>query len=200
MSALLSASGPLAVLIGTDGTAERSRDERRAHGRVLVAEAVGTLLGADPASVTVTARCARCGGDHGRPLVSVGGRRHPVWASVSHAGGVTVAAASDRRMGVDAEPVAGRTGRFDAIRALAGPWAADATDGPDALRAWTIVEAVLKADGRGLEIEPGRVLLDGRPGRAGAIASVDGSGPVYAVSSAVVDGLVVSTATELVAG
>jgi 4'-phosphopantetheinyl transferase len=148
----------------------------------------------------VTARCARCGGDHGRPLVSLRGQELRAWASVSHAGDVSVAAASDRRVGVDAEPVAGRAVRFDAIRALAGPWAAEAADGPDALRAWTIVEAVLKADGRGLEIEPGRVLLDGRPGRAGTTASVDGSGPIYAVSSAVVDGLVLSTATELDAG
>jgi 4'-phosphopantetheinyl transferase len=200
VSALLPAGGPLLVLMSAAGPGEHSPAERRAGGRALVADAVGRLFGADPASVVVTARCARCGGDHGRPLISLSGRELPAWASVSHAGAVSVAAVSDRRVGIDAEPVAGGAGRFDAIRALAGPWAADAADGPEALRAWTIVEAVLKADGRGLEVDPGRVLLDGRPGRVGTTASVDGSGPVYAVSTAVVDGLVLSVAAELAAG
>lgn len=194
ITARFDADAPFVVLLRHAGDALRSAEERRADGRRLVIEAAAALLGIDPSEVTVTARCAHCGGDHGRPLVSIDGRPGALDASVSHADGATVAAVADRVMGIDLEPIAGGSDRFVAIRAVSGPWAAEVADGADALRAWTTVEAVVKADGRGLEIDPRRVRLTGRPGELGTTASIDGAGPLYAVSSAVVDGCVVTLA------
>lgn len=184
----------LVVLLGPQENTVRSREERREDGRVLLVAAACLLLGADPAAVSVSARCARCGGDHGRPFLSVDGRAGLVSASVSHAGGATVAVVAERAVGVDAEPLAGGADRFAAIRAVAGPWASDVADGADALTAWTTIESVVKADGRGLEIDPGRVHAVRRPGGSGTTASIDGVGPFYAVSSALVDGLVLTVA------
>lgn len=113
---------------------------------------------------------------------------------MSHSVGTTVAVVADHVVGIDVEPLDGTADRFTAIRAVAGPWASDVADGAEALTAWTTVEAVLKADGRGLEIDPRRVRLAGRPGELGTTASIDGTGPLYAVSSAVVDGRVVTLA------
>lgn len=128
------------------------------------------------------------------------GRPHTVGASVSHAGGRTVVAVADGAVGVDAEPIAGSADRFAAIRSISGSWGSDAADGADVLGVWTAIESVVKADGRGLEIDPGRVRVTGGSGDAMRTGSIDGRRPFYAVSSADVDGLVVSVALEAAAG
>lgn len=191
----MGADGDVVVLLRVDAAETvRSASERRADGRSLVVDAVVSLLGVDRGEVVMTARCTRCGGDHGRPTVSVAGRSGLVSASVSHAGGATAAAVARRPVGVDIEALAGPADRFAAIRAVSGPWATDVADGPDALRVWTTIEAVLKADGRGLEVDPRRIVLDGRLDASGTRASVDGRRPFYAVSSTEVDGLVLAVA------
>lgn len=101
----------------------------------------------------VTAHCADCSGPHGRPMIA------GWFSSVTHAAGVTVVAASrSGALGVDAEPVRAGEDRIAAIRELT-------TDAPDeasaVLRHWTRVEAVLKADGRGLRVDPREVVVDG---------------------------------------
>ncbi|WP_307486925.1 hypothetical protein [Microbacterium trichothecenolyticum] len=91
----------------------------------------------------LSSRCSRCGGDHGRVRVSGA----EVTASVSYASGWAIVAVrdGDQRVGIDA--VAADATGLD--RVLPG---ADA-------RTWARVEAVLKADGRGLAVDPARVRI-----------------------------------------
>ena len=131
---------------------------RREIADSLVARIAGALPGARPdaslgAPVTVGRRCQRCGAaDHGRPVV-VGA---PVLASVSYAGDLVVVAVAEASrvlaVGVDVEQT--ERGRADSLRGLITPGRGTS------LRHWTRVEAVLKADGRGLSVEPGRVRIE----------------------------------------
>lgn len=109
------------------------------------------------AAVTVGRRCERCGSSaHGRPTVTGA----PLTASISYAGEIAVVAVADActvlALGVDAERrKRGRgTGRGDELRGIVVPGQRTS------LRHWTRVEAVLKADGRGLSIEPSRVRIE----------------------------------------
>lgn len=108
--------------------------DRRVVSRSLLTE----LL---PGAVFVS-RCPSCGGDHGRIRV----RGADAAVSVSYAPGWAVVAVTREygRIGVDAVPA-------DAAgleRVLPGE-----TDA----RAWARAEAVLKADGRGLTVDPAHV-------------------------------------------
>ncbi len=138
--------------------AERSRfaadphPERFLTGRMLLRELVADLTGADPASITVTAACPDCGREHGRPRVD------GAFVSLSHTGDLVVAAGSPTApVGVDVErrdaAAAGRADeRLAAIRLVAAG---------EGLEHWTRVEAVLKADGRGLRVDPAAVVIRG---------------------------------------
>ncbi|MEV8239496.1 hypothetical protein AB0O90_04620 [Microbacterium testaceum] len=112
--------------------------ERRSVSRALVRE---LLPGA-----RLSSRCARCGGDHGRLRVS----GVEAAASVSYAGGWAVVATleGEGRVGLDAVP-ADASG-LDRVMPGADAWA------------WARLEAVVKADGRGLEVDPARVRIDAR--------------------------------------
>jgi 4'-phosphopantetheinyl transferase len=98
-------------------------------------------------------------------------------------------------VGIDAEPLAGDPSRFAAIREVCGRSAADVADGVEALRLWTTIEAVLKADGRGLDVDPRRVSVEGIAGTTGSTAWID-DGPRFTLRGMVVDGLVVSVAVN----
>ncbi|RWZ50848.1 hypothetical protein ELQ90_08390 [Labedella phragmitis] len=176
VSHLLPALAGLVVLLG-EAPVDGDAVERRRRGRLLLQEAAVRLWG-DGTRALVTARCPRCGGDHGRPVVTdvPSGRR--LRGSVTHAGAITLVAVGPVAVGIDAERVGGDPARFEAIRAVTG---GTPLDGRDALRLWTTVEAVLKADGRGLEVDPTRVGIEGPPGVAGATARVDG-GPPFEVA------------------
>lgn len=93
-------------------------------------------------------RCRHCGStQHGQPEGNV---------SLSHAGGLTLAVLADGPVGIDHEPL-----EADA------PWevVAHPSDSGDALRLWVRKEAVLKATGLGLAVDPRSFWLDvaGRP-------------------------------------
>jgi 4'-phosphopantetheinyl transferase len=104
--------------------------------RALAAE----ITGADAADVTVRARCATCGGEHGRPVLGGSRALDGLHASVAHAGDtVVVAVSAEGPIGIDAEP---RNREPPPGTTLAG---------------WVRIEAVLKADGRGLLVAPERV-------------------------------------------
>lgn len=113
----------------------------RARGRMLLADLTG--------GVAVAQHCPTCGsGDHGA-------LRAEGWAvSVSYAGDLVVAAAQQgaEALGVDVEPEGREVGDLAALFAPYPP--------PD-LECWTRIEAVLKADGRGLRVPPSSVRFDG---------------------------------------
>lgn len=136
----------------------------------------------------VTNACAFCGAPHGAV------RLHGVAAvaSVTYAGGFAIVTVADAdvvaAIGVDAE-VAGRS-----ERRVAG--SSPTVEGGEvslarvlgegaSLREWVRVEAVLKADGRGLRVDPALVGIrtadDGwsatLPDRTGSFAGIDVDGP-----------------------
>ncbi|WP_072313412.1 4'-phosphopantetheinyl transferase family protein [Agrococcus sp. Marseille-P2731] len=174
-------------------------DRSAAHDalRAIVAQ----LAGVDDASAVVIAqRCPDCGGAHGRPVVMAPAAARGIGVSLSHVGPASgarhvVAAARGLRVGIDAEPREAPAARVEALRALlTGP--------ADPLRRWTQVEAVLKADGRGLRVDPAAVLLESTGD--GLTASAPGSARRYAVHDVVLEGdalaeagLVVSLALEV---
>ena len=116
-------------------------------GRMLLRRLAGEQLGIAPADVPLIAVCPDCGGPHGRPVVE----GSTLQVSLAHcAAGIVAAAAWDRPIGVDIESTADADRRRDAIRGVAGG---------EGLAHWTRVEATLKADGRGLRVDPREVRL-----------------------------------------
>ncbi|MCR8670098.1 4'-phosphopantetheinyl transferase superfamily protein [Agrococcus sp. HG114] len=169
-----------------DAVVERVRGSRAAAHDALRA-LVGRLAGVDEASVVVVQRCPDCGGPHGRPVVMEPWAARGIGVSLAHAGEEhVVAAARGRRIGVDAERADAPPERLAAVRQLL-----DAHDEP--LRRWTRVEAVLKADGRGLRVDPSEVEVDD----ASAIARGPGGDRAYALHDVEVGGgLVVTLAID----
>ncbi|WP_243073897.1 chemotaxis protein CheY [Microbacterium sp. SS28] len=103
-----------------------------------------------PDGAELTNPCPRCGGSHGPVRVSGA----PAVVSVTYAGPLAIVAVADTgavtAIGIDAEPV--EDARRDAA-GLAGVLGAGAAS----VRSWTRVEAALKADGRGLRVDPASV-------------------------------------------
>lgn len=119
-------------------------------GRKLIRDVVRRLRAGD--EVRIDSRCVRCGEHHGAP------RTPGVALSVSHAGDLVVVAASRhaQTLGVDIEAVVAES----RMTQLAPMFAAASV--PD-LAGWTRIEAAVKADGRGFEIEPSAVRLHPLP-------------------------------------
>ena len=110
-------------------------DRRRFIGvRLLLQDVVTEVTGCTPDDVVLRQSCPRCGGPHGRPSVEIAGSRGP-HVSLAHAGDLAMVAVGDRPLGIDIEPIG------------------DDTYGID-LRTWVRTEAVLKATGVGLEVDP----------------------------------------------
>ncbi|MFT4306699.1 MAG: hypothetical protein QM604_07390 [Microbacterium sp.] len=162
---------------------------RFVRGRMLMARLAGEVTGRP--SAMITSRCERCGGNHGRPAVVDA----PAVVGVSYSGGMVVAAAAPSAeitaLGVDVE--AGE----DPDRRLADLAALFAPSRPPTLREWTLIEAAVKADGRGMRIPPAQVRMAGvsragrvgvrLPGRARPIETLAVRGPAgHVVSLAVV--------------
>jgi len=123
------------------------------QGRMLLRTLAAELTGVAAELIVITAVCPDCGAEHGQPMVA-GSRLH---VALTRCAAALVAVASwNGAVGVDAEPMAGGEDRLDAI---------DALTGIRSLQHWTAVEAVLKADGRGLRVDPREVLLEGGTGR-----------------------------------
>jgi len=158
----------LAVLL--DDT-ERRRWQRhiddRARDAFLVGHAllrlvVGAHTGTPARAVRFATACRRCGGDHGKPTVL---GADAVQVSLSHCNGlVAVAVAQRHPVGVDVEQVTPRVAgivepaltaaEHAVLRTLPADRQADA-----ATRYWVRKEAVLKATGDGLAVEPRRLTV-----------------------------------------
>jgi 4'-phosphopantetheinyl transferase len=160
-----------------------SRAAVHERARALVAE----LADVDDASVSIMQRCPDCAGPHGRPVVMAPAGARGIGVSIAHAADQhVVAAVRGRRIGIDAERADAPGERVAALRELLG-------EHDDLLRRWTRIEAVLKADGRGLRLEPSAVDVDD----ASATARVPGGDRVYALHDVELgEGLVVSLAVE----
>jgi 4'-phosphopantetheinyl transferase len=118
---------------------------RRAVADALIARIAG-------GTGAIARSCPRCGSTtHGRPVAEAAG----VHASVSYADGWVLVAVGDAgrvdAVGVDAEPRSRARGA--ALHGVITPGRRTS------LRRWTRVEAVLKADGRGLSVDPARVRI-----------------------------------------
>jgi len=129
--------------------------------------------------------CARCGGPHG--AVQVAGA--DAVAGVSYAGDFAVVAVGDAAavaaIGVDAELAVDPRREAAGMRGVLG-------DGEASVRSWTRVEAALKADGRGLRVDPATVEVHETPG--GWTARVPGGGTFLGTDASAPPDLVVSVA------
>jgi 4'-phosphopantetheinyl transferase len=148
-------------------TAQLSRlkrtDDRQRHGtsRLLLKALVAELADVPVAMVRLSYTCPQCRRPHGRPVV-VGPRSAERWrVSLAHAGDRVVVAASDAGpIGVDVEPLtAADFDRFDAVALTAAERARiQQLDSGDArvarATAWVRKEAILKATGDGLRVDP----------------------------------------------
>jgi len=169
--------------------------QRFAVGRVLVAQLLAEL--GSGAGVTLTTTCERCGADHGRPRVEGA----PLAVSISYAGRMVAVAAARHAdasaVGVDIErePGDGRHARLSSLARAFAPTPAPDTEG------WTLLEAALKADGRGLrvalaeiEVAPGIEVATGIEGGGAGSGRVPFSRPVRIpgrrepVDAALIDG------------
>lgn len=153
MVALMSGeAGAVPQLSATDRLRWESLPEAGRDGFLAGRELLSRLL---PSGLHIeAAQCPDCGRRHGAPQAAG-------WAiGLAHASEVVVAAVAPSNrvaaLGIDVEPAGRAAG---GLRDLMG--------GDDAtlLRRWTLVEAVLKADGRGLRVDPARVDLDQGRGR-----------------------------------
>lgn len=158
---------PVVVAARAHETASRHGASRQAHRQVCALAAAE--LGLAPSMLTLVQRCPDCGGAHGRPVVCdrAGTPCPRLCASVSHTGGLTlVALARCSQLGVDVEERGSGSTRAHQLGDLL-------PGNGDALSRWTRLEAVLKADGRGLRVDPGDVVwgdggeaaIRGEPGR-----------------------------------
>lgn len=137
-----------------------------ASSLVLARTAVGAWVGVDADAVELRRRCPRCGSRvHGRPSASWRSVPDDVhWTPVPHvslartAGTVVVATTLAGEVGIDVERRIERmfVGFDDVVLAAAE---ARAVDDEARLRTWVRKEAVLKAIGRGLDVDPRTLVL-----------------------------------------
>jgi 4'-phosphopantetheinyl transferase len=127
---------------------------------------VGRRWGVDPAAVEMSARCPRCRGPHGPPTVTPPPGRRALNVSIAHAGDRVVVAATELGpVGVDVEVHSGADfAGFDGVslaeserRELARLPAGERQTGRTQM--WVRKEAVLKATGDGLSVDPREVIV-----------------------------------------
>jgi len=174
------------------------------NGRVRVAWANGAdarrtvlqrlLHDAGASDDTVAHECPRCGSAAHGPLRTSSGT---TVVSLSHAGDLTVGAIARAdaaaSVGVDVEADRGAA-RLIELAPLFAPRE------PPTLREWTMIEAVVKADGRGLRIAPTDVRFDGTTGEARQEGRIDahiaGRPPLEVATVDGPDGYLISVAID----
>ncbi|MBC7589835.1 MAG: hypothetical protein H7226_02170 [Salinibacterium sp.] len=134
----------LAILSPAEIT--RADSDSFVAGRMLLRTLAGEILGIEAQAVPLSATCPDCGGPHGQPRIA------GLAVSLSRCATAVVAVAALKgSVGVDVEPRQGSAERAAAIMEVAGPGSIRA------IQRWTSVEAALKADGRGLRLDPRNV-------------------------------------------
>jgi 4'-phosphopantetheinyl transferase len=111
--------------------------------------------------VVLSHECLRCGShEHGRPvLLATAAIRRPAYVSLARAGDVSVVAVTDAgRAGIDVE--AEGAAEFEGFAGVALHQTERASGTVDPTLAWVRKEAVLKACGLGLVVDPGDLHLD----------------------------------------
>lgn len=141
--------------------------DRTLAGRAALRLLLAHVLGEAPErarELSVERTCEQCGASHGRPRavgVSLSG-------STSEEQVLVAVAAHDARVGVDVQTVPDSlwSGFDDAVvhprELLRGGRLDEPGDPGRAIRLWTRKEALLKAAGTGLRLEPSRILLVNR--------------------------------------
>lgn len=136
----------------TVGRLTGPRRDRSASAHALLRLLLAELTGTPPQDHSLDRWCTTCGGPHGKPVL-----RHPLLhVGVATTAGTVAAAVTDAGpVGVDLETVAAADFAGFAGVAL-GPGEVARTAAERA-RAWVRKEAVLKATGLGLTVDPRRV-------------------------------------------
>lgn len=114
-----------------------------------------------PAQIVLLHECPRCGSDvHGRPrLMATAAVRQPAHVSLARAGDLSVVAVTDAGpVGIDVE--AQGAADFPGFADVALHPGERATTADDPTRVWVRKEALLKAYGLGLAVDPSDVRLD----------------------------------------
>ncbi len=132
--------------------------------RILAREIVGARLRVDPSAVKVERELPTVYGHHTRLIPTVEGRQPPLHIrDVSFRAATVVAVAGPEiQMGVDLRDPLPDAVALAAIRAHSRMW--PGTSDHQYLEHWARVQAVLAADGRGRQVRPETVLLDGQHG------------------------------------
>lgn len=131
--------------------------------RLLTQRLVAQVSGRVADQVRFSQHCDDCGGPEGRPLIEGPSGLHISW---SHAAGWVAAVVSDRRCGIDVEPVRVRRPLFEVLTAdeqqevRSEP--AGLAQSKAFLRLWVRKEAPLKAAGTGLSEPADLARLDVR--------------------------------------
>jgi 4'-phosphopantetheinyl transferase len=131
----------------------------------LIRLVIAQRLGVPPSTLVFSAICSHCGGNHGKPRLRSPGA--PIELSLSHSGNrVVVAISRDTPVGVDIERISTDTAGLDAIDAMLSHAEQEAIVllPPERrqlalARYWTRKEAVLKATGDGLGVQPCRLTV-----------------------------------------
>ncbi|QLD10955.1 chemotaxis protein CheY [Microbacterium oleivorans] len=162
---------------------DQGRERRETADGLLV----GLLRELGVAFPRLTRGCPYCGGPHGPVRALDGPAPAPFSVAVAYADGWAVVAASARGpFAIDAEPRRMDAAALHRIRTTLGDARADAAT-------WTRVEAAVKADGRGLRIDPAEVRLSEVAG--GWAARIPGRpDPLFVSEAAGPPGIVVSLA------
>lgn len=137
--------------------------------------AIAESYGVDPGAVRVRRRCPRCGSaDHGVPLAErTDGGPVPHLSLSRTTGLVAVALAEHGPVGVDVE----RADRVDLGRVALAPGERPAPGPHGLLRTWTRKEAVLKAAGTGLAVDPALLRVADAAGAPGVTTTAAALAP-----------------------
>ncbi|WP_147796229.1 4'-phosphopantetheinyl transferase superfamily protein [Cellulomonas sp. Y8] len=171
---------PAAVLRQRLTPDERARLDRAAPADrdavasvlLLARRAVAEACRVEPDAVRVRRRCPRCGSAaHGVPVADRADGGPVPHVSLSRGGDLVVVALCDAGpVGVDVEPV--RPIGDDLARVVLAPGEPPAAGSHGLLRTWSRTEAVLKAAGTGLAVDPRALRVSDAAGRP-AVRVVD---------------------------